>query len=476
MNYCFNEAVFTYLFGCKRDERFANFIRLGSHVLNYTGSTEVSYDSYYNCSILIIGYCCDSHGEIEIENIPREILSHHNETIENIYNYCDRFAGKYVIILKKGEKEYIWGDAICSLQINYNTQGDTCISSVDKFVADSCSYSESLKSLDIRRNAINDEQPLPYNLTMYDNVKALLPNHFLDIQEKTSHRVSINRKKDLDTKQILEHTHLLIHNVALSYSKKYNLLCPLTSGYDSRMVLSFLKKVVPGIACYTTKLSYFTETHTDLTIPYQISKKEKLQYSVINWNPAPKDYLDTVLAIAGESYSTNTINEGFSNKTAFGNCTIVNGHISDQIGKSLLGNAIPDSLATASYFQCKVHNHSKYAKKALDEYFEEMKNEPDKFDLFSWEIDCGRWVPQSLMLYSLMGVNSMNLFNCREIILLWMQIPRKKRIHKIIHNYSFVQNDLIMNNIPINPNQKFKFVYKYWWLYYISSFIRHYLG
>ena len=54
-------------------------------------------------------------------------------------------------------------------------------------VADICGYDYSKKSIDIRNSSVFEEEALPYNWTMYDEVKALLPNHYLDINKKRSY-------------------------------------------------------------------------------------------------------------------------------------------------------------------------------------------------------------------------------------------------------------------------------------------------
>src|SRR5690606_40886783 len=51
---------------------------------------------------------------------------------------------------------------------------------------------------------------------------------------------------------------------------------------------------------------------------------------------------------------------------------------------------------------------------------------PAIYDLFAIENRLGRWASQGNMIYSAAGIVNLNIFNCREIIESWMQIPRRK--------------------------------------------------
>ena len=149
------------------------------------------------------------------------------------------------------------------------------------------------------------------------------------------------------------------------------------------------------------------------------------------------------------------------------------------MGKSLLGNAIPTYLASSSYFQCKIHNRAKESSNELKRYIRELRAAGEGeniFDLFAVENRCGRWCSQGGAIYSLMGVCSVNIFNCRELILDWIRVPRKLRVNKAIHRHIFLHNDANLLNFPFNPSEeRHKFLKENWVLFYIATYIKQFL-
>jgi hypothetical protein len=98
-----------------------------------------------------------------------------------------------------------------------------------------------------------------------------------------------------------------------------------------------------------------------------------------------------------------------------------------------------------------------------------------KFDLFALENRLGRWSSQTNNLYSLMGVNSLNIYNCRKIIFDWMRIPRALRSANIIHN---TINDTINHKLkeyPFNQDNKFDWIKKRPFIFLIATYLKQLL-
>ena len=56
-------------------------------------------------------------------------------------------------------------------------------------------------------------------------------------------------------------------------------------------------------------------------------------------------------------------------------------------------------------------------------------------DLFAVQNRCGRWAAQTSMIHSMLGVQSLVLYNCTLLIELWMTRPRELRNDKALHRY-----------------------------------------
>jgi len=112
-------------------------------------------------------------------------------------------------------------------------------------------------------------------MTLYDEIKCLLPNHYLDLINKKVFRFapkSLPKKTDeREIDEIINHTVHLIENIVNEYLKYYEVVCPLSGGWDSRFVLAFLKKRASEISTFTFKHKDMTEETADLYIPELIS-------------------------------------------------------------------------------------------------------------------------------------------------------------------------------------------------------------
>lgn len=453
------EAVFTFCY-------------LGGK-LYVSSKTELVSKSQGETSVKIIGFCCDAYGELDRNEIADYILSHSSSNISTVFNACNRLAGHYVIFFKNNNNEYVWGDATCSIQINYSIGKTISIASTDKMVADICGYDYSKKSIDIRNSSVFEEEALPYNWTMYDEVKALLPNHYLDINKKEAIRVHIE-KQDINgtaVNDVLEKTYRMVSNIASAFAQEFTIACPMTSGHDSRVVYSFMKKQTQKIECYTTFLNGFNDQTDDIVISKKICNDLGQKHTIFKEENAPKEYEEKIQEYCGKYQFKRTMDSAYRFLSVFPNHAIVDSDILDQIGK---GNNIPSSFVTAYYLSCKLHSKSKYTKMAFKEYLKSCKKESlDKFSLYAWEMRIGRWAAQTNMLYALGGLPNLNIFNSREIILLWLNIQNKQRREHIIHNYYLKQNAPNLMPYPYNPSEKYSLIRSKWYLYYFATIIRN---
>ncbi len=114
-------------------------------------------------------------------NLPSILLRISDENVTNVVGFAARLAGKYVVFYANKTGLYIIPDATASLPVYYSTQRNAiCVSSCDNLVNSLFGYGISKRALDVRLGS-DLSQPLPYNMTLYDEIKCLLPNHYIDI-------------------------------------------------------------------------------------------------------------------------------------------------------------------------------------------------------------------------------------------------------------------------------------------------------
>ena len=479
MEFDFNKAVFTYAISndIMNIFRCHYVMKTQQLVINYTEATSIYNSLFKDQEVTIIGLCIDSYELIERENIAFEIVRLPEQTIEAVYEFSNRLSGKYIIVYSNQVGCYVFGDATCSIPLNYSgnlKDGAFCISPFDKMTANYFCYEPDNLLYKMRESA-DPAQTMPGDLTPYKQVKALLPNQYLNVLTGETVWVKV-QIPDMTFEEIINRSVYLSICIAKQFLKYYNLICPLTSGYDSRVVLSLLQQVIPDIECYTTNFASSKDESDDIRIATTICQKEKIDYTIFGYYELPRDSLSAIEQFAGLINSAQTIREAYSYIIEAGDKSRINGNIIGQIGKSSVTNCVPDSVATASFLTCKIHNRDKACKAEMKKYRDELKHSGHQIcDLFVYENRCGRWGGQEEALYSLCGMNSLNIFNCKEIIFSWMAISRKKRVNKEIH-LSMIRKtnpDLLIE--PFNPDDKLFFLRNNWIIYYIATFAKQIL-
>lgn len=479
MVFDFNKAVFTYAISNKEIDCFCQhyIMKTQGLVVNYTDATTLYSAQAEKQEAVVIGLCIDSYEQIDRENIALELIRLPEQTIEAVYSFSDRLSGKYIIVYSNPTGCYIFGDATCSIPVNYSgnlKEGSFCSSPFDKMTADYFGYQPDDRLLKMRESA-DPAQAMPGDLTPYRQVKTLLPNQYLDVVTGIPVRVKV-KIPDLSFDDIIDRSIILSKGIASQFSKHYKLVCPVTSGYDSRVVLAILQQVITDIPCYTTNFSASTDESDDMRIAAAICQKEGTGHTVFGYYDPPKDYTESLEQSAGLINSAQTIKEAYSYVVDAADKARINGNIIGQIGKSSVTNCVPDSLATASFFTCKIHNRDRECKPEMKKYITEIKDSGHQLcDLFVYENRCGRWAGQEEALYSLCGMNSLNIFNSREIILSWISIPRKQRVNKAIHLSMIQKTNPALLVEPFNPGYRLSFLKNNWISYYIATFVKQVL-
>jgi len=473
--FCFNDAVFTYSISNQQNDMFEKHLRFFKNnlVINYTKKTDVLTYQHEKESVCIIGFCIDSHGCVVREEIPEYIVKNGHGDIQAVLEIHYRLAGKYVVLYENAQGLYAFTDAVGELMVHYYTGDEVCLSSIDELVARQYGLKASEKALDLRNGSYYG-QPMLYDLTLYDQVKVLLPNHYLDVYASTVHRYFPARpiaKQKLD--DVVERTLFLVTNIVKEFVKNFDLINSLTAGWDTRCNLAFLQKQKPDIPCFTHHHPYFTDKTADYYIPPLVCKQQNVQLFMIDDLQPPSDYLEDLTAVIGNYHAEDTISYGYSIAQSLPGKAIVNGDVLGTIAVDAMSQNLPRFVATPKYFRAKLHNYSKYAIPVIKEHLAEIRQNPygaeNIYDIFSLENRCGRWQSQIHMIYSVMGVNDTNFYNCMELLELWIGLSRKERKDIEVHRKLFKILDPHLTDIPLNPNEAHAILFEYQVLFYLAT-------
>ena len=453
-------------------------VRVGDFSICMSEKTLYEFREEGDVSCLIIGLATCVSQDME----AMDWLWKHCHSIESFIEAEKFLGGKYVLFLRMKEQYYVMGDATCSIPIFYTCDSERILCSCYAFqMANEMQFKPDNTLLKIRESG-DSSQIMPYDYTIWKEIKRLLPNHCLHLNEQRAIRIVNHHSKQsaLTAEEAAEKTLPYTKRLADFYSKKFPVACALTSGRDSRAVLAVLgcNEQMP---VYTIKHEDFGENTPDIVVPKLIAEQAHLNYQQLKDIELTDDDIAQASAILGENnYSKRTLMLAHTIKHYLGEYAVINGDIIGQVGKCSLHRDIPKCFATPSYFRCKLHNYSKAAKQGLNLWLQEIDQSDEcvnSFDLFSIENRMGVWAANENEIYNMVGQYYLNIFNSRSIIYEWTRVDRKVRKASAIHLAIIKRIHPELLEIPFEPAGAFEKIAKYNGIsYLIASYLKYHIG
>lgn len=391
------------------------------------------------------------------DNLAKEIVENCSN-MEDLVAYEQLLGGKYMLLYRNEERYYVLCDATSSIPIYYNTDEPFICASNCQDIVNARQYRIDEELAYIRKNG-DISQAMPYDITPFRQIKQLIPNHYLDVNKQVSVRFvnSLHKQKSISVEEATDIALPMIKNILNLYLQRYKIYCPITSGRDSRVVLSFLQDAHAAFTCYTIKHPEHNNRSQDVVIPVELCEKVNLEHKIVKDITLSEVLIKQMDLILGkECYSLRTLRIAQTINEYFGDGAIINGDIIGQVGKCSLHRDIPSVFATPSYFRCKLHNYSNGAKLQLKQWMDEIKRSGEKvnyFDLFSVENRLGRWAGQENTIYNTLGQVYLNIFNSRSIIYTWSAVEREKRKKSLLHLDLLNRTSGILATVPFEKDE-----------------------
>lgn len=470
----FNDSTFQYFLSKSEDKRFSKHCEISNgYIVSYTEKTDVISFNSGSITITIIGFCIDSYGEYIRSSIP-EFLCGEANSISCLVESFGRLAGKFVIIYQKDSVTYVLNDATASVPVYYYKKESSFCSS-EYILASHYNLNKNVVAQKINRMA-SPGLPLPYNLSSYEHIFFMLPNHYIDTMNLAPVRYYIpqSMKSETSYELIVQRSIYLIKNIVREYSKHYELICPITSGYDSRTVLSFLLDSV-NPECYTFKHAFSAES-AELKVPQKICFDLKLKHKQVTTVEPPIAFIEQLSSsLEDVDMEIRRIKLAYNIKKEFKEKAIVSGDIVGQIAKRGLFGNTPGWFNPNSYLLTKTHSFSKENSIETSNYLNKLKSEVPKNsiqDFFALEVRCGRWASRTSEVYNTVGVNMLNIFNCSELIMLWFLVDKEVRAEKVFVKDLMFEMQPKLLSYPFNGDDNLKAIKSNKYLFVLASFVK----
>jgi hypothetical protein len=266
-----------------------NYLKIGDVHLSAHPDLDVTVKERSSIFILLIGYIFDAfHPEKTNDEIIADIISK-VVNLRDLIATLKPYVGRYALLYRDHTDFAILHDPLGLREIYYCTQPNRVIcgsqpNTIDNFSKPKLGvtqdegilnfYKNDMKTVRSGRAWVGDE-------TYFQNVKHLMPNHYLDIRSLTAKRYWPNRKlENIDLDIAVGLSIVYLKGVLKAVTSRYDVMMAVTSGFDSRSLLAASREVRDRIYYFINKESPMKDSSADIRIPKRMFERLGLPFHV----------------------------------------------------------------------------------------------------------------------------------------------------------------------------------------------------
>lgn len=246
--------------------------------------------------IILLGYIINPFKPLETNDDIVKDLTDRCFSAELLLKELQSLSGRFVLLYKNESDFIALNDASALKQLYYGfIDKDIILTSSPRMFLDF--YGGNLEISDTKQDFINLKE---YELNDHawfcdkciDNrLMKILSNHFLDIVSKRVRRTPIYFDKLVNESDIIEYASTILTGNMAAITRRYQVIQPLTAGWDSRSLLAASKEYLKDIQFYVIDFSSDDNLLPDVWIPQRLSKKFGLNLQVIKLKAPSNEFL-----------------------------------------------------------------------------------------------------------------------------------------------------------------------------------------
>lgn len=434
-------------------------VKLGDADIWCTSSARIQVARNKSVEVVVIGECVDVREEHDANKIAEELSLLDGQSFEKeIENLC----GGYAIFRREQGDVKVYGDAIHMMSIYYGINKFAgVVASCEALIVDDVDK-VSTASRKVLSGSYEIGLYLAGDMTMYDDIKALLPNHYLSL--KNGRVIRYFPKEDIkvvhtesEIDAIIDDTIQMTECCIRQFAKRMSFASPLTPGGDSRLNCAFINKLVPQedvlyYVIHNIEMKLFEDNET-------LVRKLAAEFKFKDFHFYPEvgivsnEKVETLKRVLGPIREWRKIVWAYHPDVK--DRAIVSGALIGHVLGGQLGMNMPECFAGAWFMRIAQRNVSRIAGEEVEKWYHDamcaIKKGYSKFDMWYWEIRCGRWNANTISINDLLGIRDINFYNSHRIIKGWCRIPRHLRVRKLIHKRLLRRLYPSVADIAFNP-------------------------
>lgn len=393
-------------------------------------------------SVTLLGFIIDPFNPARTSAEIVRILAEQASSLADLLLHCEPLSGRFALIYQSPNGSYILTDPCGFRQVYYytNDHAQWCGSQpeiIRAAVGLEREDNEDLLAFMLDPGFANNESSWVGDRTPYKHCRLLLPNHYLKLGAREPERffpASSPEKKAPEA--IIETAATILKGSFAAIAKRTALTMPVTSGYDSRVLLAASRSVSDRIEYYIDRKSALSEGHPDVWLPSRMTRKLGIDFVIKNSQANLPGWFVGMLAnnVTGARVllKTRMIYGKFMARETRMN---INGNGSEICRNhyETLYRIEPDkkTVTVQDLARCLCYPGLPFVNTELERWQADiLTGEAPRYnilDMLMWEQDLGIWGAQYPAEQDI-AVEEFSPFNCRLLITTLLAAPRELRV------------------------------------------------
>lgn len=413
----------------------------------------------------MVGYMLDPYNpESSDEDILAEIAR--QPDIKGVTDTLKKISGRFALFVKKGGDVLVFHDP-CGLKSVYYTtsEGSVFVGSGPAILSEFTCVEKTDDYYDFLKTKYHQEDKeswLPSGMSLFKNVKHLVPNHYLDTKTLSQHRYYPDSKLVENADMNIAPTAAeLIRSLMAAARKRYPLALPVTSGWDSRLLFCASRDFASENFYYTLRYRGMNSHSPDIKIPSQMLSKLGLEHRVIDSHgEAPAEFIEFYERNAAVSHYNDWGKMAYAMMSTYPHERLcIKGNGSGIIKCHYYKKNLTRKIATHEDILKVIYNWKglSYAEAAIKDWYSATAPVAEAFnfhilDLLYWEHRMGSWQSQSQLEWGFLQ-ETFTPFNHRPLFEVLMSAPVSYRLPpecQVFRDMCHYLRDDVME-FPVNP-------------------------
>lgn len=240
-------------------------------------------------SISLLGYALDPlHPEASNLDILGGLLDR-LDTCKGLLEATDRLGGRWILLVDDGRQSILFTDAAGMRQAFYvrNAEGQAWCASQPGLLAEVLTLPldpDAVAFMQTDRYAHDENAStwFPGDFTPYQETKALLPNHYLDLRSGRPLRYwPRSNLEAIPFDEGVTKCHETIQGLMDAARRRFKMSVAMTAGWDSRLVLAATRWMADDVFYFTGMLRNMSAHHPDAAAPSRLLSRLGLKNNIV---------------------------------------------------------------------------------------------------------------------------------------------------------------------------------------------------